>query len=328
MKHLAAPVKGFKIFGSDWDCRDKQYTCPGEFVENVDLLGSDAGMHFCLELKDCFRSCTNNPNNHCAEVIAIGEVIQEGKKCKTNHLQLVREIPWDEVMKRVNQGKACTGICNTGDCNTGSYNSGNCNTGSWNAGKGNTGCWNSGDRNAGDMNSGDRNTGRWNSGNENTGDWNAGDHNTGRWNTGDYNVGEWNTGNHNTGNWNSGDHNTGDWNSASYSNGVFCTEEPEILIFDRPSGLTLRQWRKSEAYYLLNRVKFQPNVWILSCDMTDEEKVAHPEYKITGGYLKVQETTDCFARWWENLTKRERNIIRTIPNFDPAIFKQVTGIDA
>lgn len=45
------------MFNSDWTCRDKQYTCPGEFIEDVDLLTCDAGMHFCLELEDCFRSC-------------------------------------------------------------------------------------------------------------------------------------------------------------------------------------------------------------------------------------------------------------------------------
>jgi hypothetical protein len=26
-------VKGYKVFNSDWTCRDKQYTCPGTFEE-------------------------------------------------------------------------------------------------------------------------------------------------------------------------------------------------------------------------------------------------------------------------------------------------------
>ena len=258
MKQLTAPVKGFKVFNPDWTCRDKQYTCPGEFKEDVKPMACSAGMHFCPDLKDCFEYYQNNPNNHCAEVIALGEVVQDDNKCATNHLQIIREIPRYEVLKRVNQGKGCTGICNTGDCNTG---------------------------------------------NRNTGDWNTGD-------------------------WNTGDWNTGDWNSASFSNGVFCTEEPEILIFNKPSGMTFRQWRDSAACHLLNQIQFMPNVWVWDSDMTDEEKEAHPEYKTTGGFLKVLDTSDCCVRWWENLDEYQRRIIRSIPNFDAAIFKQITGIDA
>ena len=283
MEQLTAPVKGFKVFNPDWTCRDKQYTCPGEFKEDVKPMACSAGMHFCPDLKDCFEYYQNNPNNHCAEVIALGEVVQDGNKCATNHLQIIREIPWDEVLKRVNQGKGCTGICNTGDCNTGNRNTGICNTG-----------------------------------NRNTGDCNTGDCNTGNRNTGDCN----------TGNRNTGDCNTGDWNSVSFSNGVFCTEEPEILIFNKPSGMTFRQWRNSAACHLLNQIQFMPNVWVWDSDMTDEEKEAHPEYKTTGGFLKVLDTSDCCVRWWENLDEYQRRIIRSIPNFDAAIFKQITGIDA
>lgn len=271
---LQAPVYGYKIFNPDWTCLNKQYTCPGEFKEDVKLtLFGNTGIHFCPDLKDCFVYYQNDPNYHCAEVVALGEVVQDGNKCVTNHILIIREIPWDEVLKRINQGKGCTGICNTGDRNTG-----------------------------------DRNTGTYN---------------TGDWNTGDGNTGDFNTGNRNTGNCN-----TGDWNKASFSNGVFCTEEPEILIFNKPSGMTFRQWRDSKACYLLNQILFTPNVWVWDDDMTDEEKEIHPEYKTTGGFLKVLNTSDCCVSWWENLDESDRDVIRSIPNFDAAIFKQITGIDA
>ena len=289
---LQAPVYGYKIFNPDWTCRDKQYTCPGEFKEDAEPMLCSAGMHFCLDLKDCFEYHQNNPNNHCAEVIALDEIVQDGNQCATNHLQIIREIPWNEVLKCVNQGKGCTGICNSGDWNTGRWN-----------------------------------TGSYNSGNHNTGDWNSGDCNTGRWNTGSYNSGNHNTGDWNTGSYNSGDWNTGDWNSVSFSDGVFCTEEPEILIFNKPSGMTLRQWRNSDACLLLNLIQFMPNVWVMDSDMTDEEKEVHPEYKIAGGFLKVLDTSDYCVRWWNNLDKSGRDVIRSIPNFDAVIFKQITGID-
>ena len=300
---LTSPVMGFKVFNPDWTCRDKQYTCPGEFKEDVKPMVCNIGMHFCPDLKDCFRYYQNNPNNHCAEVIALDEVVQDGNKCATNHLQIVREIPLDEVLKRVNQGKGCTGICNTGDRNTG-------------------------DRNTGDRNTGNCNTGNCNTGNCNTGNCNTGICNSGNCNTGICNSGDWNSGNWNSGDCNSGNCNSGDWNSASFSNGVFCTEEPEILIFNKPSGMTFRQWRNSDACRLLNQIKFLPNVWVWADDMTDEEKEVHPEYKTTGGFLNVLGTSDCCVRWWEGLSECERNIIRAIPNFDAAIFKRITSIDA
>lgn len=288
---LQAPVYGYKIFNPDWTCRDKQYTCPGEFKEDVKQMLCDAGMHFCPDLKDCFEYYPSDPNYHCAEVVALDEIVQDGNECATNHLQIIREIPWNEVLKRVNQGKSCTGICNTGDRNTG-----------------------------------DRNTGTYN-----TGDWNIGNRNIGTYNIGDWNTGNGNTGDFNTGNRNTGDCNTGDWNKASFSNGVFCTEEPEILIFNKPSGMTLRQWRDSEACDLLNQILFTQNAqnaWIWDEDMTDEEKEAHPEYKTTGGFLKILDISDCCVRWWESLNESDRDVIRSIPNFDAAIFKQITGIDA
>lgn len=92
--------------------------------------------------------------------------------------------------------------------------------------------------------------------------------------------------------------------------------------------MTYRQWRDSAACRLLNRIKLTPNIWIYESDMTDAEKEQHPEYKTTGGYLKVLDTSDCCVRWWEQLEESDRNVIRSIPNFDAAIFKQITGIDA
>lgn len=330
---LQAPVYGYKIFNPDWTCRDKQYTCPGEFKEDVKQMFCNAGMHFCHDLKDCFEYYPIDPNYHCAEVVALDEIVQDGNKFATNYLQIIREIPWDEVLKRINQGKGCTGICNTGDRNTGDRNTGTYNTGDWNTGDGNTGDCNTGNRNTGNHNTGNRNTGDWNTGNRNTGNFNTGDWNIGNRNIGIYNIGDWNTGNGNTGDFNTGNRNTGncntgDWNKASFSNGVFCTEEPEILIFNKPSGMTLRQWCDSEACYLLNQIVFTSNVWVWDSDMTDEEKEAHPEYKITGGFLKVLDTSDCCIRWWESLDESDRDVIRSIPNFDAAIFKQITGIDA
>ena len=156
-------VKGYKVFNPDWTCKGKQYTCPGTFEEDVNPSVCHVGMHFCKNAADCFRYYDFDPNNHVAEVIAHGAVAEGENKCATDKLEIVREIPWAEVLEIVNTGKACTGRCNSGDCNSGNWNSGNRNSGDWNSGN-----WNSGNRNSGDWNSGN-----WNSGNRNSGDWNA-----------------------------------------------------------------------------------------------------------------------------------------------------------
>lgn len=294
-------VHGFKVFNPDWTCdptgrNQKQYSCPGMFEENVNLSVCDEGMHFCEKAADCFNYYEFDSKNKVAEVIAYGEVRTDGVKSCTNKLEIVREIPWQELLTIVNAGKDCTGLCNSGDRNSGDRNSGN---------------WNSGDRNSGSRNSGNRNSGNCNSGNRNSGDRNSGDCNSGDWNSG---------------NRNSGDCNSGDWNSTSFSSGCFNTEESEIMMFNKPSGWGYKDWMQSEARFLLSQIPKDVVEWIYESNMTNEEKEVHPSYKTTGGYLKELDESDCAQMWWNGLLEYQRNIIKALPNFDAKIFKQCTGI--
>ena len=175
-------IKGFKVFNPDWTCspngNTKQYTCPGKFEEDVTPVRCGQGMHFCKVAADCFHYYDFNPDNHVAEVAAYGEVVEEGDKCATNKLEIIREIPWAELLEMVNTGKGCAGLCNSGNRNSGDCNSGDCNSGNRNSGNRNSGDWNSGNRNSGDCNSGD-----CNSGNRNSGDWNNTNFSNGCFNT-------------------------------------------------------------------------------------------------------------------------------------------------
>ena len=246
-KRSKTMVKGYKVFNPDWTCKGKQYTCPGTFEEDVNPSVCNVGMHFCKNAADCFRYYDFDPNNHVAEVIAHGTVAEGGDKCATNKLEIVREIPWAEVLEIVNTGKACTGRCNSGDCN-----SGNCNSGDWNS---------------------------------------------------------------------------GDWNKTSFSNGCFNTVSPKIYMFNKPTDWTLEHWLNCRARYLLNQIDDCPLEYVWFDSMTDEEKAAHPEAKTTGGYLKERTTADNARKWWAGLSADDRNIIFSLPNFDAAIFKEITGID-
>ena len=289
-------VHGFKVFRPDWTCdptgyNPKQYTCPGKFEEEGELDVCGHGMHFCQTAADCFNYYSFNSENKVAEVIAYGEVRTEGDKSCTDKLEIVREIPWDEVLRIVNLGKNCTGRCNTGNRNTGNRNTGDCNTG-----------------------------------NRNTGDCNTGNRNTGDCNTGNRNTGNRNTGNRNTGNRNTGNRNTGDWNKSSFNTGCFNTVEQKIMLFNKPSDMTYRDWYESDARWLLNQIPKDVVEWIYSEDMTDEEKAEHLTHETTGGYLKVLDESECGQLWWGSLSDRQKNIIKAIPNFDAEIFFQCTGI--
>ena len=289
---MESKVKGYKVFNSDWTCRGKQYSCPGNFEEDVTLSVCNSGMHFCKKASDCFNYYQFDPNNHVAEVVARGNVVEDGDKCATDKLEIIREIPWAELLEIVNTGKWCTGYGNSGD-----YNSGN-------------------------RNSGDRNSGNWNSGDCNSGDRNSGDHNSGDYNSGNRNSGYWNSGDHNSGN-----RNSGDWNKTDFSNGCFNTVEPKIYLFNKPSSWTYRNWLGSEARYLMKQIQGDILEWVRLRNMTDDEKTAHPESETTGGYLKKLNNSESAAIWWRSLDQRQKNIIMSIPNFDKAIFKEITGID-
>lgn len=122
-------IRGFKVFNPDWTCRDKQYTCPGAFEEDVTPSVCDRGMHFCKKAADYFNYYSFNPENKVAEVIALAErTVEDGDKCATNYLEIVREISWQEVLEIVNTGKGCTGLCNSGDWNKCSFSNGCFNT--------------------------------------------------------------------------------------------------------------------------------------------------------------------------------------------------------
>ena len=303
-------VKGYKVFNHDWTCspngNTKQYTCPGKFEEDITPVRCGHGMHFCRKASDCFNYYNFDSKNKVAEVIAYGDIVEEDDKCCTNKLEIVREIPWQELLTIVNSGKDCTGLRNTGNRNTGNRNTGNRNTGDWNTGTRNTGDWNTGDWNTGDRNTGNRNTGDWNTGNRNTGNRNTGD---------------WNTGTRNT-----GDRNTGDWNKSSLNTGCFNTEEQKIMLFNKPSDMTYNDWLRSDARYLLNQIPKDVVEWVYEDYMTDVEKVANPTYETTGGYLKVLDESECGQLWWNSLSDEKKKIIEEIPNFDVEIFEQCTGI--
>ena len=176
------------------------------------------------------------------------------------------------------------------------------------------------------VNTGKNCTGLCNSGNWNSGNRNSGNCNSGNRNSGNRNSGNCNSGNQNSGDCNSGNQNSGDWNNTSFSSGCFNTQEAKILMFNKPSNWTFRDWVNSDARYLLNQIKKNVVEWVDFCNMTDEEKKNHPEAETTGGYLKILDESENAQIWWDDLSEYNKEIIKSLPNFDKEIFEQIVGV--
>ena len=242
-------IHGYKVFDPDWCCRpavsvEKQYSCPGKFEEETELDLCNKGMHFCKNIVDCFSYKRFDSDNKVAEVIAYGKIVENGNKCCTDKLEIVRELSWEEVLEKVNTGKGCTGIGNSGN-----HNSGYCNSGDWNS---------------------------------------------------------------------------GDWNTTNHSAGCFNTTEGKIRMFNKPSDWTYRDWLKSDACFIMKNLCCG-TIWISKERMTEEEKKEHPEYEVTGGYLREYDT-DERQKKWDRLSESVKKEVMSLPNFDERIFHEITGI--
>lgn len=59
--------------------------------------------------------------------------------------------------------------------------------------------------------------------------------------------------------------------------------------------------------------------------MTPEMMDTHKTAETVGGFLKIELHSDR-QKWWDGLTDSERDAVLSIPNFDAAKFKAITGI--
>ena len=331
-----------KGFDKDLKCRGFQFevgkTYDTGFTKDLRLC-SNTVFHFCDSLKKVhiYYNCSNEGNRYC-EIEVLGELVSNEYKCGSNKIRIVREIVGEELNvlkghKNGNIGLFNSGNYNSGDFNSGDFNSGEHNSGDNNNGNWNSGDWNSGYRNSGDENSGDNNSGKWNSGDWNTGCYNSGYYSSGYYNggyrnSGDGNSGDFNSGDNNSGYWNSGYYNSGYWNSGDWnkcdgSNGIFCTKEPTIKIFDKDTNMTLKEFRESKYNKALTSTPFNLTEWI---KYTEEEMKEDENKRLVGGYLKEYTYEEACHNWWDKMTEENREIVMSIPNFDTDKFYEITSI--
>jgi hypothetical protein len=302
-------MKGYKVFNPDWTCRGQKYSVSETYYLDKNINLYESGFHFCKNLIDCFNHYECVPENRYAEIEAVGKIMQDRKVMVTDSIKIIREIPFSEVVEMVNPGEK-----NIGYSNTGIGNRGNSNTGNWNVGNKNTGSMNKGESNIGDANIGVMNSG----------EGNFGDGNTGNNNLGDLNSSSHNSGNANSGIANNGSFNSGDCNSTDFSNGIFNSSSPKMFMFNKVSGWSIEEWRKSRPYELIKK-HFALTEFVESYSLTDEEKVSNPEHAIIGGIVRRYSYQEAWRKFWEKLDDEERYTFLNLPGFDKAVFKEITG---
>ena len=166
----------------------------------------------------------------------------------------------------------------------------------------------------------------FNIGKDNTGLFNSGDRNSGDLNSGDLNSGDLNSGYRNSGYRNSGDLNSGDLNSGYRNSGVFCTRKRKdtVPFFNKESNMTWDEWYNHPAY----NASFGLTIteWVDWDNMTDEERKEKPKAFVCGGYVKTYGYKEAWVNLWGKLSESERNSFKTLPNYNPDIFEEITGI--
>lgn len=161
-------------------------------------------------------------------------------------------------------------------------------------------------------------TGHYSSGN-----YSSGNYSTGNNSTGDYSTGSHSTGDYSSGHYSTGDYSTGDWSISNYSSGHFSTKDYSgFEVFNKPC--TLEAWMAAEKP---NFLYFNLTVWVSSEDMSAQEKKNKPEHETIGGYLKNLEYKEAWRIAWDSATDKDKELLYALPNFDPEVFEEISGID-
>ncbi len=91
-------MKAYKILNNDWTCRGFKYEVGGIYEYKGKIKLCESGFHACPQLQNCFKYYQCVPWNKIVEVEILGE--WEGDindKIVTNKIKIVKEIPFEEI---------------------------------------------------------------------------------------------------------------------------------------------------------------------------------------------------------------------------------------
>ncbi|TPL98305.1 hypothetical protein [Mesorhizobium sp. B2-3-10] len=93
-------------------------------------------------------------------------------------------------------------------------------------------------------------------------------------------------------------------------------------MFNKPCKRSV--WDKADVPSFL---RFAITEWVYDDRMTDAEKKANPLFYVAGGYLKKIPYQEAFQEAWRKASVSDRKRVLALPNFDAAVFKDISGID-
>lgn len=94
---------GYKAFNADLTCRGFQYEIGGEYTMDGTIRPCERGFHFCETLKQTMCFYSFDPRTRWCEVEATDVIIPSDifRKYATNHIKILREIPWETVAEMI-----------------------------------------------------------------------------------------------------------------------------------------------------------------------------------------------------------------------------------
>ena len=90
------------------------------------------------------------------------------------------------------------------------------------------------------------------------------------------------------------------------------------------TDMTMSEFKNTDHYRALHSSNFNLTEWVY---YTDEEKSKDKNKELIGGYLKTYTYKEAGANWWANMSDENKTLVKTIPNFNAVIFKEITGIE-
>jgi len=119
---------------------------------------------------------------------------------------------------------------------------------------------------------------------------------------------------------NTGDRNAGNWNAGNLNTGFLNTITQKIIIFNKETDININDIQ-FPIYF-----NFVITEWILSLNMGEEEKIKYPQHKSTGGFLKKYGYKEAWVKSFNAATVEDVRLTLNIPNFDYAVFEELSGI--
>lgn len=97
---------GYKVFTATWTAvcgkggyqNPYQYTVGETYEEKEKPHAGHNGFHFCKDLICCFNYYGIDDQKRIGLLEILGDVDEQGDKCATNKMRIVREIPWREAI--------------------------------------------------------------------------------------------------------------------------------------------------------------------------------------------------------------------------------------